>query len=287
MTHRICTADAAEGVAYFQRLSRTLFSPGTDPSTRLEQLFASETDEFGLEYGFLSSIDVKNGTERFEIVHSSHEMVQQNTTIPLSQTYCRKTITDPEGTMAVSNASTEGWEGDPAYETFGLGSYLGTTIIVDGELYGTLCYANTAPRDQPLTGEEKALIELQGQAVEYILTLWHDRPDQEEGFDAIEQRVAFSDAIDSMMEALTSPERRTVLAALLEEPTGVSIATLEEQLDDETATLRLYHVTLPTLTDAGYIDWDDDVGVVFEGPNFSEIRPLVELLKEYNMTFVT
>lgn len=287
MVHHICTSDAAQGVAYFQRLSRTLFSPDADPNSRLEQLLETETDEFGLDYGILSSIDVEKGTERFEVTHGSHEMLRPNTTVPLSRTYCRKTITDPEGTMAVSDATAEGWKDDPAYEAFGLGSYLGTTITVNDELYGTLCYANTAPRDQPFTDEEKALIELQGQAVEYLLTLQNHRSAREQSLGTIEQRAVSSDAIDSMMNVLASPTRRALLTTLLGDTTKVSIGTLKEQLDDDTGSLRLYHVDLPTLSEAGYIDWEADADAISEGPEFSKIQPLVQLLKEYDETFAT
>jgi len=94
---------------------------------------------------FLSHIDLETKTQRFEIVYGPHEVLKSDVPVPLSQSYCRKTITDPEGTMAVSDALAEGWEDDPAYETFGLRSYLGTRVSVDDELYGTLCFVDTAP----------------------------------------------------------------------------------------------------------------------------------------------
>jgi len=154
MPHSICTSKGNEGWSYFQRLWRTLLVPDIEPRLRLEQLFETETDEFDLHYAFLSRIDLENETECFDIVYGSHESLRSDTTVPLSDTYCRETITDPEGTLAVSDASAEGWEGDPAYETFGFESYLGTTISVDDELYGTLCFADTAARDDPINDKE-------------------------------------------------------------------------------------------------------------------------------------
>jgi len=172
MPHSICTSKGNEGWSYFQRLWRTLLVPDIEPRLRLEQLFETETDEFDLHYAFLSRIDLENETECFDIVYGSHESLRSDTTVPLSDTYCRETITDPEGTLAVSDASAEGWEGDPAYETFGFESYLGTTISVDDELYGTLCFADTAARDDPINDKEKALVEMHGQWVEYTMTHW-------------------------------------------------------------------------------------------------------------------
>jgi hypothetical protein len=41
---------------------------------------------------------------------------------------------------------------------------------------------------------------------------------------------------------------------------------------------RLYHVHLPKLGDAGYVEWDRESGSVRRGPNFDEVEPLVDLL---------
>ncbi|WP_418285817.1 DUF7344 domain-containing protein [Halorubrum sp. DTA46] len=285
MTHSICTADAGEELAYFQRLWRTLLAPNIDPRTSLEQLFEHETADFDLEYAFLSHIDLEEETERFEIVHGSHEMLKPGATVPLSQTYCRKTIADPEGTMAVSDALAEGWEDDPAHDAFELGSYLGTTVSVADDLYGTLCFASTATRDEPIRDTEKALVEMYGQWVAYTLDLWNELPTRGARSDAIEVRAVSSDAIDSMMDALKSRSRRVVLMTLIGAPTETSIATLEREIPHENARIPLYHSHLPKLADAGYITWDKEAETVSTGPKFSEVEPLVRLLKEYNTTF--
>ena len=285
MTHTICASDAGEGLAHFQRLWRALLSPGTDPIVRLERLLETEADELGLEYGFVSRIDVEEGTERFEITHGSHGTLQPATTVPLSRTYCRRTITDPDGTVAISDALAEGWGDDPAYEAFELGSYLGTTITVDDELYGTLCFANATPRAAPITDAEKALVELHARWVADTLSLRNGRPARERSLDAIERRSASPDDVDSMLDALAHPARRVVLGALLGDATGISAAALERRLDDADDGLRLHHVDLPKLADAGYVAWDDDAEVVSAGPKFPEIEPLVRLVRAYDATF--
>jgi len=116
--------------------------------------------------------------------------------------------------MAVSDALAEGWEDDPAYETFEFWSYLGTTVSIDDNLYGTLCFADTAAREEPLTDKEKALIEMYGQWVEYTLPLWDEPLVPETRTDTIEGRAVSSEAIDSLMDALTSRTRGVTLMAL-------------------------------------------------------------------------
>lgn len=283
MTHSICTSGPGE-LSYFQRLWRTLLAPDIDPRTKVEQLFEHETVEFDMEYAFLARIDLETETEYFELVHGSHEVLRRGSAAPLSKTYCRKTIADPDGTLAVSDALAEGWGGDPAYETFGLGSYLGTTVSLDDGLYGTLCFADTAARDEPITAEEKALIEMHGQWAEYALHLWNGPPIQRTTSDTITRRAVSSEAIDTMMGALKSRTRRDVLTALLD-TTDVEIAALAKQLGRDFARARLYHNHLPKLAEAGYISWDGNSDIISRGPNFSEVEPLVDLLDEYNTMF--
>ena len=284
MTHSICTSDADKMLSYFQRLGRTLLAPGIESRTRLEQLFETETDEFDLNLAFLTYVDLENETQHFEVVSGSHDILKSGFTGPLSNSYCRKTITDPEGTMAVNDALAEGWEDDPAYETFGLGTYLGTTVWVDDELYGRLCFADTAVRDEPIDDKEKALVEMLSKWLEYTSTHWDEPLLWETRTDTIERRAVSSDAIGSMMDALISPIRRVVFITLLD-TTETSIATLESQLNHEMARIHLYHSHLPRLADAGYIEWDDDTDTISKGPKFPEVEPLVQLLKEYNTAF--
>jgi PAS domain S-box-containing protein len=84
-------------------------------------------------------------------------------TVPLSETYCRKCI-DTDSALAVSDAPEEGWAEDPAYVEHGLGCYLGTPLRVDGELVGTLCFADEPARDPEFTPTERTFVELAAQA---------------------------------------------------------------------------------------------------------------------------
>jgi len=86
----------------------------------------------------------------------------------LSKAYCRKTI-DQDGALTVQHAEVEGWEGDAAYEEFGLESYIGSKVVVDGEIYGTFCFAGSEPRDRPFSEDEETFVELMAKWVSYEL----------------------------------------------------------------------------------------------------------------------
>jgi hypothetical protein len=249
-------------------------------ASKLEQLFEEETAEFNLDYAFLSRIDLEAETQYFELVHGSHGALEPGNTVPLSKTYCRKTIADPEGTMAVSDALAEGWGDDPAYEKFGLGSYVGTTVSSENKLYGTLCFANTAPRDTPITDDEKTLIDIFGQWVSYELNQWEGPQIHDPVHGDFVQYDVPSSKIDSLMEILRDRERRVILRSLLDNTTENRLDSVIEGIDTGNRETDLHHNHLPRLEQAGYINWDKNSNTISRGPNFFEIAPLIQLLDE-------
>ena len=52
-------------------------------------------------------------------------------------------------------------------------------------------------------------------------------------------------------------------------------------MSDPNVATAMYHVHLPKLEAAGFIDWDREENVVTRGPKFEEIRPLVDLLDSH------
>lgn len=78
--------------------------------------------------------------------------------LDLEETYCRHTITSDAG-IAVHDAPNQGWDDDPAFEKHELHCYHGTTLVVDGEPYGTVCFVATEPRE-PFSTEETMFAEL-------------------------------------------------------------------------------------------------------------------------------
>ncbi len=123
-------------------------------------------EHLGLPYGFLTRIT----DEKQEIVFASgtHPLLQAGESCPLSRSYCRNTI-EEEGSLVVQDAVAEGWAGDPAHQTFELGAYVGAQIIVEGELYGTFCFAAEEPRERAFAGRERVFVELMAQWASYEL----------------------------------------------------------------------------------------------------------------------
>ncbi len=145
-----------------QRSLHDLYTVTTDASLsldeRIERTLALVCDRLDVRLGFLTRID--DDTQRIVHAVGDHPLLQLGESCPLSTSYCRRTL-DTDGLLAVVHAATdEGWEDDPGYELFGLECYLGGKVSVDGDRYGTLCFADTEPRSEPFTESQTAFVEL-------------------------------------------------------------------------------------------------------------------------------
>ena len=97
-------------------------------------------------------------------------------------------------------------------------------------------------------------------------------------------------SFDSQLEAISDPERRRLLLALLETTrngeTPIDAGSLESDGDERALDIRMAHVHLPKLEALGYVDShrEDDSNrgrrLVADGPQFDGIRPLLELLED-------
>lgn len=133
---------------------------------KIDELLDLGRDHMSLPYGFLTRIE--DDVQRIVRSTGTHPLLQPGASCPLSRSYCRKTLQEG-GLLSVQNAPSEGWADDPAFETFGLGSYIGAKVIVDGEMYGTFCFAAHEARDTPFSDREKTFLEILSRWVSYEL----------------------------------------------------------------------------------------------------------------------
>ena len=155
--------DEQDALRSMYRITADQESPFDDKVQRLIRLGCEYLD---LPYGFLTRI--ADGTQRILYATGDHELLQPGASCPLSESYCRKTIQE-ESLLAMQDVATAGWEGDPAYETFALGTYIGSQIPVDGALYGTLCFAAPSARGTAFTERECTFVELMTRWASYEL----------------------------------------------------------------------------------------------------------------------
>ena len=157
-------ADARENESYLRKLYRTASSADLTAEQKRHRMLELGRERLGVDVGFVSHIE--DGTLDVVDAVGSHELLQSGQTAPLADTYCRRTI-DADGLLSVEDAESEGWRDDPAFERYGLGCYVGAKLFVDGELYGTVCFADRAPRDRSFSENEQLYVELISQWLGY------------------------------------------------------------------------------------------------------------------------
>ncbi|AUV81477.1 histidine kinase [Salinigranum rubrum] len=184
MTHPVTEGGATDSFDYVHELWTRCLDPSVEFERKLDRLLTSESDRFDLPYGFFTHVDAAEDTQEIVRAHGSHELLQPGQTCPLSKSYCRKTIAQADGRLRVNEALSDGWGDDPAYEVFELGSYVGSTVETTDGIYGTLCFASSNPRDEPIADREALLVDMFAQWVSYELvtrerpTRSADRPEQ-------------------------------------------------------------------------------------------------------------
>jgi signal transduction histidine kinase len=155
-----------ESLRALQRLYAITSDVDRSFEEKLSALFDVACEYLGLPSGFLTRLD---GEEQTVVAASSpHELLQPGMACRLEDAYCKRTI-EREELLTVVHAVEEGWEGDPAHDRFALETYVGGRVEVDGELYGTLCFADTDARGRPFSRTQRTFVELLTRWVSYEL----------------------------------------------------------------------------------------------------------------------
>ncbi|WP_238709604.1 DUF7344 domain-containing protein [Natronorubrum halophilum] len=91
---------------------------------------------------------------------------------------------------------------------------------------------------------------------------------------------------DEFFRAVANVQRRRLLVRMLSHnPEDESkVYTGDRETDEEelaTLLIEMQHTHLPLLEEYGFIDWDRQNHEVSKGPEFDEIRPLLEMMVEH------
>jgi predicted transcriptional regulator len=91
-------------------------------------------------------------------------------------------------------------------------------------------------------------------------------------------------SFDDMLDVMSHIQRRKLLMALMDhnpQDDTLSVPAGSEDVDSIERLVQMKHVHLPKLVDHGFVEWNRDTHEVTKGPNFDEIRPLLELLDDH------
>ncbi|WP_052049617.1 response regulator [Leptolyngbya sp. KIOST-1] len=87
----------------------------------------------------------------------------------LSDTFCGMAIQQQRTVTFTHIGADPELRCHPLYRALGLESYLGTPIVVEGEVYGSLSFFDRAPRQQGFNQHEKEIIELMAQSIGKVI----------------------------------------------------------------------------------------------------------------------
>ena len=152
---------------YREDLYRAFSGTGRDVEAMVSRALDVGTDYLGVPIGFLTRI--RDGTQEIRQSTGDHELIQPGETCPLDDAYCRRTV-ETTGTLSVQDASASGVIPRQAIDAFGLGTYIGAKVVVGGDTYGTVCFADVGVRERGFSEAEELFVELfaklVGQALE-------------------------------------------------------------------------------------------------------------------------
>ena len=165
--NRCASEDALqESERYRRRLYDITSNTDLDADEKIDRLLALGRERLGVESTVITDIDQESG--RYEIQRANgSDFVTAGTVTDLSETFCRKTVT-ADDSLGVYNAHEGGYENDPAYDQWGISCYLGTKIMIDDELAGTLCFIDSEPREMIFSHTEKVFVDLIGRWISHV-----------------------------------------------------------------------------------------------------------------------
>jgi PAS domain S-box-containing protein len=125
-------------------------------------------EELDVSYGTLSRIQGEDYT--FEIVDAVDERIQAGDVVPVSATNC-EIAASTEQTLVFGDIERDAPEQTDraGYAEWGIACYLGAPVFVDNEVYGTVCFYDTEPRQGQFSEWQVTLVDLMSRWIGYEL----------------------------------------------------------------------------------------------------------------------
>jgi PAS domain S-box-containing protein len=202
------------------RSLRDLHEVASDPSLSAMEKIRAVVDQhrerLGVSFAFLSRIE--DDTETFLAVVGDTDLAADGAEYPLSDTYCQHTI-DSEEPVVVTDPEQARALDARVHAATGLSCYLGETVTVDGEQYGTLCFADTKAREEAFDEADVAFLEVLADWVGYELQQREQREQLREERQRVENVL---ERVDDAFFALDDDWRFTYFNRRAEEVLGRS-----------------------------------------------------------------
>ena len=107
-----------------------------------------------------------------QYAHPQQGFIREGAVVPVCDTFCSHALRSPDPIM-IARASESEWESDPGYTNLGLEAYFGTRVLVDNQIYGTLCFVGKNPHIEKFTEADTDFLMLMARWVEEELERDH------------------------------------------------------------------------------------------------------------------
>jgi PAS domain S-box-containing protein len=199
-----------------QQLHEVSSDPDLTTMEKIRSVLDDHRKRLDLDVAFLSRIE--DGTERLVAAVGDHPLVEEGADYPLEDTYCQHTIESDEP-IIVTNAAEATALDESVYDLMGAACYVGETVTVGDELYGTLCFVADAETDREFDDADIAFLELLTDWVGYEL----QQAEQREQLRTERQRVeTILDRVDDAFFAVDENWNFTYFNRRAEEVLGKS-----------------------------------------------------------------
>jgi PAS domain S-box-containing protein len=149
-----------------EMLIRSLHQVATHPrlsiKERFQQVLAMGCQHFNLEVGFLASVE--NEKVKMIAVQTPDNSLIVGDVFDLKETYCLNTLKQEEP-LCIQDAKNSKWCYHPSYDKFGMETYIGTRVMVNNQIYGTLCFSSRFPAVRPFRSVDIGLLKVMSQWV--------------------------------------------------------------------------------------------------------------------------
>lgn len=131
-----------------------------DFEQRIEKLLKMGCQLFNSEFGLLGQI--RNNQYEIMAAQSPNSTLKQGNTFEVKQTLCCEVL-DTDEPLTIEYVGASRWRNHVAYRMFQMESYIGTRVLVDGQVYSTLSFSSHSPRTEVFKPAHKELLKLMAQ----------------------------------------------------------------------------------------------------------------------------
>ncbi|MEM6780724.1 MAG: ATP-binding protein [Pseudomonadota bacterium] len=138
-----------------------------DTDYKIDRVLEITCEYLGLDFGILSHIEGDAYT--IQNCYSKDGSLDKGLAFELGETYCHKTYLTSD-VIAYDNVATSDIQNHPCHKKFNLNAYIGISVDVGGQKYGTLNFTSSNSRKKPFTQRDRDICTIAASWISYALT---------------------------------------------------------------------------------------------------------------------